>query len=294
MPELIHLSDDDLKQLQKKSLNIAKYVIEFCKARNIRIYFFAGSILGAVRHKGFIPWDDDIDLILPAPDFERFIAAWEEEADKERFSLCLQTKTYNDHTLTGSVRDNATTFITDSTYALDVNQGLAVDILPLHACPNHKIGQKLQLALASGCSLFKAGRVPVRQSKLVTMLAKIILGLFKTPGTRFFIWNGMEKLATRADKNYEKAEYVREFTMFPFVTWLYPRKWFDKADWVKFEDIEVPVPVGAEEYLVKRYGNYMELPPEKNRHPEHRIVFMDLDTPYKEYKGIKYFVKEEK
>ena len=221
--ELITLTDEDLKQLQKKSLEIAKYVVSFCKERNIRVFFFAGSLLGAVRHNGFIPWDDDIDMIFPAPDFERFVEAWEKEADKERYSLCLQSKKYNDHTLSGSIRDNNTTFITDSTVDLDVNQGLAIDIEPLHACPNSKIGQKIQLIFAAGRSLFKAGRVPARQGKIVTMMSRIILGIFKMPDSRYFMWHGMEKLATKTDKTYEKAEYVREFTMFPFITWLYPR-----------------------------------------------------------------------
>lgn len=289
--ELINLTDIDLKNLQRKSLDMASYVITFCKERNIRIYFFAGSLLGAVRHSGFIPWDDDIDLILPAPDFNRFIEAWDREADKANYSLCLQTKNYNDHTLTGSIRDNKTTFITDSTVDSDVNQGLAIDILPLHACPKTALGQKIQLLLAAGTSLFKAGRVPARQSKVVSIAAKIILGIFRTQKSRYFMWHSLEKLAIRADRNYEEAEYVREFTMFPFITWLYPRKWFDSAEWVKFEDIEVPIPVGAKEYLTKRYGDYMKLPKEKDRHPEHRIVFMDLNTSYKEYRGKKHFVK---
>ena len=97
--ELITLTEEDLKQLQNKSLEMAKYVVNFCKERNIRVFFFAGSLLGAVRHNGFIPWDDDIDMNFPAPDFERFVEAWEKEADKERYSLCLQKKNYNDHTL---------------------------------------------------------------------------------------------------------------------------------------------------------------------------------------------------
>ena len=107
------------------------------------------------------------------------------------------------------------------------------------------------------------------------------------------MWYNLEKIATLSDDKYEKAEFVREFSMFPFITWLLPRKWFDSADWVKFEDQMVPIPIGAKEYLTKRYGNYMEFPPEKDRHPEHRVIFMDLATPYKKYRGIKYFVEGE-
>ena len=106
------------------------------------------------------------------------------------------------------------------------------------------------------------------------------------------MWSNLEKLATRPDKQYDKAKFVREFTMFPYITWLYPREWFDSAGWVRFEDTVVPIPVGAREYLKKRYGDYMALPPEKDRHPEHRILFLDLNTPYREYRGIKYYVNQ--
>ena len=102
----------------------------------------------------------------------------------------------------------------------------------------------------------------------------------------------MERWATKANRNYEASTYVREFTMFPFIGWLYPREWFDEARWVPFEDTEMPVPIGCEAYLKKRYGNYMELPPEEDRHPEHHLVFMDLNNSYRDYRGTKYYIKK--
>lgn len=293
MAKLKDLSEEELKQLQGKSLEMAKYVIDFCNKHEIKAFFFAGSMLGAVRDKGFIPWDDDIDIMLLAPDYHKFIDLWGKEADTRRYSLCVQTKSYNDHTLSGSIRDNKTTFITDSTVDLDVNQGLAIDFDALHACPNSKIGQWFQLFCAAGCSLFKAGRVPARQSKIIKYVSKILLGIFRTQSLRYFIWNTLYMLATLPDKHFERAKYVREFTMFPYITWLYPKKWFDKVIFIPFEDHKMPVPIGAKGYLRKRYKNFMELPPEKDRHPEHRIVYMDLETPYIEYKGKEYFIKND-
>ena len=122
--------------------------------------------------------------------------------------------------------------------------------------------------------------------------SKVLLGIFITPGIRYFIWSTLEKLASIPDKTYDKQIYAREFSMFPFITWIFDKKWFDEVKMVPYEHTQMPIPVGAHEYLTKRYGNYMKLPPEKDRHPEHRIVFMDLDTPYKEYRGKKYFVKQ--
>lgn len=292
--ELKQLNSEEVRQLQKKSLEITEYVVNFCKQHNLRVYLYAGSLLGAVREKGFIPWDDDMDLMMPAPDYKKFIEIWDKEADTERYSLCRQTKTYNDHTLSSSIRDNNTTFITDSTVNLDVNQGLAVDFGYFTACPDSWIGQQIQLLCGAGRSLFKAGRIPARQGKLIKLMATVLLGIFRGHNIQYFIWSTLEKVATASNKYYEHAKYVRELSMFPFITWLYPREWFEKAEWVPFEDTMMPIPVGAKAWLSKRYGNYMERPPEKDRHPEHRVVFMDLDTPYKEYRGIKYFTNIKK
>ena len=157
----------------------------FCTENDLRYYAIGGTMLGAIRHHGFIPWDDDIDMLFTPPEYEKFLEVWDKFADKERYSLCLQTKDYNDHTLSGSVRDNNTTFITDSTVDFDVNQGLAIDIGKLTVCPKSKFGQKMQVVWGAGLALFLAGRVPARQSTLVKNTAKIILGIFRSERARY-------------------------------------------------------------------------------------------------------------
>ena len=86
------ITDDELKKLQNKNLEISKYIFMFCKEHNIKAFLFAGSLLGAVRHKGFIPWDDDIDIAMLQPDFEKLVKLWPKYADTEKYVLTMQSK----------------------------------------------------------------------------------------------------------------------------------------------------------------------------------------------------------
>lgn len=294
MQELHKMTDDELKKLQNRNLEMAKYIFDFCKKYNIKAFLFAGSLLGAVRHHGFIPWDDDIDITMLQPEFEKLVELWPKYADTDKYSLILQSKNYNDHTLSSKIRNNKTTFITIDTKDLDVNQGLGIDIDGLYACPKTKLGDLWQVFWTAINSLFKAGRPPARQGSLVTRLSRLVYAIIRTDKARYPIWKLAEKCASIPNKKFEKADSVREFSsMFPFILWRYPKWWFEEIEYVPFEDTQLPIPIGAKEYLTKRYGDYMKLPPEKDRHPEHRVYFMDLETPYKEYRGVKYFVKSD-
>ena len=283
------LLEKNLKELQTKSLEIAKYFVSFCRENNIQIFLCGGACLGAIRHQGFIPWDDDIDIFIPAPDLEKLKEIWPQKADTNRYSLCFESRHYNDHHLTPTIRDNYTTFITEESCKTDTNQGVALEFCPLDACARTRLGEFFQIVFAAGASLFKAQRLPNRQGKALYTASKILLGIFRGERTRYFIWSTLERWATKPNKNYAKARYYKELVMFPYILWRYPKEWFEEAIWVPFEDTEMPVPKGCKEYLTKRYGNFMEPPPEEDRRPEHHVIFLDLKNSYLNYRGIHYY-----
>ena len=192
--ELIKVSDEELKQLQSKSLDIVKYIAKLCREHDVKFFLYGGSCLGAVRNHGFIPWDDDMDIVFTPPEYEKFRVMWDKYADKDRYTFWEQGKGHNDHTLSASVRDNNTTFITDSTVNYDVNQGLAIDMGPLKVCPKTKIGEIVQMVCGAGMVLFKAGRIPARKNKFVKTVAKIILSIFRTENSQYYMWRFFESI----------------------------------------------------------------------------------------------------
>ena len=76
------------KEIQEKELNMLLYFKEFCDKHNLRFYLCGGGLIGAIRHNGFIPWDDDLDLFMPRPDYEKLAELWPKYADTERFTYC--------------------------------------------------------------------------------------------------------------------------------------------------------------------------------------------------------------
>ena len=104
------LTQEDLKGLQSKSLEMAKYFKAFCEKHGLTFYFCGGCCIGAVRTGGFIPWDDDVDVFMPRESYERLRELWPEHADS-RYQLVESDETFIDHDIFVAIRDAQTTFI---------------------------------------------------------------------------------------------------------------------------------------------------------------------------------------
>lgn len=289
--DLRNASDEQIKMLQSKALEILVYFRDFCEKYNLTFYLCGGCCIGAIRHKGFIPWDDDIDVFMPREDYEKLGDLWNKYADTDRYSFCRSNKETNYRHLGASIRDNNTTFINKHSKNLDINHGIALEILPLDGCPDNKMKRIKQIFFAMLFSLFNAQRLPNNQGKFIRIMSKIILSIVRSQKLRYWIWSYSEKQMTKY--KIEDCNYITELvTGFRYMKNKYPKCIFEKAIYKEFEGYKMPVPIGYDEYLKMAFGDYMKLPPLEERVPRHDTVYINVKESYKKFKGIYYGVKE--
>lgn len=290
---LQNCSESELRKLQLKALEILIDVKEFCQKYDIKFFLIGGSCIGALRHNGFIPWDDDIDIMMLRDEYEKFHILWEKYGDHKKYSLCRTSKEKNYHQPSSTFKDNNSTFINQHSKNEDINHGIYIDIGPLDYRPNSKIKRFIQAIFAMSFSLFNAQRLPNSQGKFLRVLTKIILTLIPFKNIRYYIWKYCEKQMTKY--KLDECKYVSEIIIGPkALKRLLPKEWFIETKLVKFEGYDMPIPDGAEQWMTMAFGNYMEYPPIEERKPKHRIVLIDTENSYKKYKGKYYCVTSNK
>lgn len=292
---MFEMDDKTLKNIQQKSLEMAKYFVEFCKEHDLLCYFCGGGCIGAVRHGGFVPWDDDIDFFMPRPDYEKLLEIWDDENKNEQYSLQVTTPEIRTKNQFATICDNNTTYIKSYMADLDINHGLSLDIIPLDGRPPknglYSIRRKIQIFWALVYSLAIIGEAPTNHGKLVTLLGKVFLKIFGSQKCRTMLWSIAEMKMTKYD--FYSSNFVCELTTGPvFMRRDYPISWFESAKLLPFEDAKMPVPNDYDSYLKMAFGDYMTPPPVEQQTAHHDFEFIDIDTPFKEYYGKYYCVNE--
>lgn len=247
---------NDLKHLQSVILSIAKDIDRICKAYSINYYLLGGSAIGAVRHQGFIPWDDDLDIVMDAKNYDRFICICREHLDKEKYYLQEGYKDwpmpFSKLKLRGTVLKEPSGFVNDSG-----EQGIYVDIFKLENAPSSKMGQIWQYV----CAKYLLCNCLLRRGWENTSLLKRLMMLASAPlnitGLRRFFQNQVEKYNGR-DTDYRMFFAGR----YRLSTSFYRKEIFGKPQWVPFEDTQLPVPEGYDEWLTQIFGDYMTPPPQ--------------------------------
>lgn len=281
--DAIKVTDDQLRQMQATSWEMYEYFAAFCDEHDLLYYACGGCCIGAVRDGGFVPWDDDIDVFMPRPDYERLAQLWPQYADK-RYEYVRTTERMVTGDLMAKICDSHTTLVTTYQVGKNMPQGLTMDILPLDGCPDSTFARRYQMACALIFSLFCAQSIPENHGGLMSFGSRLLLGMVPSRRVRYRIWKAAEKRMTQW--SFDTHEQTTELCSGPrYMRNVYQRRWFAASTKLPFDDGAIAVPVGYDEYLTAVFGDYMTPPPESARKPSHEVAVIDLDTPYRESLG---------
>ena len=275
-----------MEPLQAKCLEMAEYFVQFCKENDLLCYLCGGGAIGTLRHKGFIPWDDDLDFFMPRKDYEKLAQLWPQKADS-RYQLSKSNENYIDRNLFITIRDTQTTCIKPYQQDLDIPHGLALDVLPLDYYPTNELSRKKQVIAALVYSLFCAQTIPEKHGGIMKWGSQVLLALVPSKKLRYKIWKKAEAEMTIYTK--EESDGITELCSGPYyMKKKYPISSFEAALWLPFEDTELPIPIGYDAYLKTAFGDYMTPPPVEKQVAHHDAVLVDLEKSYTYYKGEYY------
>ena len=281
---------DQLQMFKEKKLEILKELDRVCKLAGVNYYLAYGTLLGAVRHKGYIPWDDDIDVFLPWEEFEKLLQ--NKNLFKENYFIQTRTTDPGYTKMKVSLRDSNTAFFANESDNSNINHGILIDLYLLFPYPDNPVKAHALILESYLLRLLYAGKEPVNHGKAAKILSNIILSFYSKERAEKTILRIENRLMHNGGRNYYASYFGDDIT--PFSCFKFPKHSFDAPIRMQFEDFEASCPSNPNEICRITYGDtYMQFPPEDERVPRHNIKFVDFEKSYKEYKGIYYDVDKE-
>lgn len=261
---------DELKALQLEMLNKLHL---FCCENNIRYSLDFGTLLGAIRHQGYIPWDDDIDIVMPRPDYDKFIHLFNGKIDN--LVVYAPELDWSYYATYANVCDLRTVLVEKSCNHRGKSIGVKIDIFPLDGVPTNYDDYLIHTKHLKSILRCIAYKKWTRASFMKTW-RKSKLGLWVAVYNRLkYSWISYNTLQERIHKlavsyPYESADYVEKITFNSTnKSWRIERGCFENYIEVPFEDFSFCVVKDYHKYLTILYGDYMQLPPEEQRIPHH-------------------------
>ncbi len=262
---MIQIDDETLRKIQLIQLEMLEEVDRICRKCEIRYNIIAGTLLGAVRHGGYIPWDDDADVALLRPEYEKFRIAVRTELDTTRFYFQDNRRTKEYRWGYGKLRRKNTLFLREYQEHMPYRQGIFIDIFPLDGVPDNYLLRSLknfECFCVRKILWSKVGKVAA-DSYIKRWWFRI---LSKIPERA--IWKYYYKMVRKANR--KKTKMVR-ILMFPTPnsSWGYYRFWYEHSMDIIFEGKVFQGIKDYDEYLSFKFGDYMTVPSKERRkvHP---------------------------
>lgn len=258
------IGEYDIKELQDIMINMLAKIDIICKNNGIKYILDGGTMLGAVRHQGFIPWDDDMDIAMLRDDYIKFTEVANKELGPKYVFQCTENTKEYPYSF-GKVFDVNTTFKEHFTAELDISHGVYIDVFPMDYVDISNV-KKLKMKRKLTSKFTQA-----RYAKL--NLVGGIKGVLVKPFSIEFI---NRQCIKNMMYHYKKSEYVQKMCHFgknkpPISTSL-----FIDTVRVAFDNYYFPIPKEYDSFLRARYGDYMKLPPVSERRPLHHVIEVKL------------------
>lgn len=263
------MTELSIEQCRPYLLGILSYVDTFCRENNIEYSLGYGSLIGAIRHKGFIPWDDDIDIIMTRDNYNKFIELHKyKKNENERYRIRKGYELANHLHAVVSDEETIVIFQEGTTDSKFYKGGLWVDLFPLDNCCNElsyekkwtKIRQlrKMQL-LADFGALRDCSKWNRRIRNIIHPFMYPFSGLISRCLNRVIL-----------NENSCDTNYVASYSVWYWKQKVIPKSFFDNLITVEFEGYKYLAINEFDRYLRDLYGNYMQFPPEIQRVPKHK------------------------
>lgn len=273
------LKDDyGILLLQDKILEIAVYIDKFCAEHDIDYCLMGGSALGAKRHGGFIPWDDDLDIFMTPDNYEKFREKFSEFGNHEKFYLQEYGKTKRGYVSVPKLRMNGTTYVEELTKDWKIHQGVFVDIFILHNCPNNKLKRRWQYFWAK-CVVVKG--MSMRHYNRQKGFRKFLLTIAKILPKKIMVDFALKQVYSF--RNTKSDYYCNFLGKALYKNGTYKKDWFKKTESIPFEKISLLVPNGLHDFLTERFGDYMVLPDADRIKWEQHAMIWDTEKDFSDY-----------
>lgn len=258
------MANYDVDKLHQRILRILTAMDKICRDHQLRYYIWAGTMIGAVRHKGFIPWDDDIDIAMDYQDMKRFVAVAQDELPENLFLQSPETDPNIKEQMV-KIRDLNSLYIEKGdNFVSDYVKGIFVDIFPFEAHPN--IPKSWIKRLAKGIT---------KSNSILHHPHTYSLRSF----AEFFWFGGKLLLYLSLWKLLKLVSTSSRYANIPKMNGYgitHDRETVLPLSRIKFEDAEFPAPHDPDQYLRNIYGNYMEIPPVEKRHFHSVVIIPEL------------------
>lgn len=269
---------EKLRNLQLTQIEILKEIDLVCKKNNLKYSLYAGTLLGAIRHKGFIPWDDDLDICMPRKDYEKFLEIWK---DKEHPGFLIQNKEREKNFSQSftKIRKKHTTFLQKGEPKNQYHTGIFVDIFPIDRMPNGFLKRKIFQIECILYQIYTREFAPIygkKWEKISTNFLLFIIPKKCRPTVR-------KKLLNRIKKwNCDKSLHTIAIETVSTIKMPLPINLLDEYIDMEFDGERFMCFKMWDEYLSLKYHNYMHWPPEKERVWKHQPLILDFKHNYEE------------